>query len=388
MALKKVQVCDPVHPRLTAVRQGGASLLTYRDADFTDEVAAATQAVWEKAYGLVNVEDWILHAPLIYRINLLKKARKATILAHNYQNPEIYLGVADFVGDSLELARKAAALRPEEAPILIMCGVHFMAETCKILAPDRKVIIPDPEAGCSLSESITGADIRLLRQKYPGVPVVSYVNTSADVKAESDSCCTSSNAVQVAEAMAAEWKTDKVIFLPDEYLARNVAARTHLTVITWAGSCIVHERFTPEQIRELRKTYPGVRVLAHPECPPEVCAEADFVGSTSGMIQDAKTSGAKRILMITECSMADNVAAACPDVEFVRPCVLCPYMQKITLPKILASLEALAPEVRVPERLIPNARRAVEKMLDLSKGLKPAPLQPVDREGHVIRVDT
>jgi len=247
-----------------------------------------------------------------------------------------------------------------------MCGVHFMAETVKVLAPERTVLIPDVAAGCSLAESITGADVRLLKQHYPGAPVVSYVNTSAEVKSESDYCCTSSNAVSVVEAAAREFGSPRVLFLPDRYLAANVAKETSIEIIAWHGTCMVHDRFTPELIRELRAQFPGVRVLAHPECPPEVCAEADFTGSTSGMIRDVQTSGAAKVVMVTECSMADNVAAENPSVDFVRPCVLCPHMQRITLPKILNALETLSPQVEVDEKIVHAARRAVERMLAIS----------------------
>lgn len=355
----------------TPIRKPSPPLLTYRDQDFTDAVVAATQSIWERAYGVIREEDWILQAPLIERINRLKKERGVVILAHNYQSPGIFLGVADFVGDSLELAKHAAALSPADQSVVMMCGVHFMAETVKILAPQRKVLIPDLAAGCSLAESITGADIRLLRQKYPGIPVVSYVNTSAEVKAETDACCTSSNAVFVTEAMAKEFGTDQVIFLPDRFLAANVAARTKVKIIAWHGTCMVHDQFTPDHIRQLRAQFPGARVLAHPECTPEVCAEADYVGSTSGMIADAKNSGSSRIVMVTECEMADNVEASVPNVEFVRPCVLCPHMQRITLTKILASLQTLEPEVIVAPELLAPARASVEKMLAISKGIKP-----------------
>ncbi|HLA75686.1 MAG TPA: quinolinate synthase NadA [Gammaproteobacteria bacterium] len=352
--------------RQSRVSKGCVPILTYRDESFTDEVAQATQSVWEQVHDLIPDVEWLLKAPLIYKINQLKRERRAIILAHNYQAPEIFYGVADFGGDSLELARRAATLGKDEAPIVVMCGVHFMAETVKVLSPERTVIIPDVEAGCSLAESITARDVQLLKQRYPGVPVVSYVNTSAEVKAESDFCCTSSNAVQIVEAAAQEFGTRQVIMLPDQYLAQNTAAKTHLEIISWAGTCMVHERFTPEQIRDLRAQFPGVRVLAHPECPPEVCAEADFVGSTSGMIRDVSQSGAAKVVMITECSMADNVAAANPGVDFVRPCVLCPHMQRITLPKILTALQTLQPQVRVPADVIPRARRAVERMLEVS----------------------
>ena len=357
---------DEITTRVTRGARGAAPLLTYRDHQFTDEVAHATQPVWERLHGLLADVDWLLKAPLIHRINQLKQEKRALILAHNYQLPEIAYGVADKVGDSLQLAQYASALDKDEAPIVVMCGVHFMAETVKVLAPERTVLIPDVAAGCSLAESITGADVRLLKQHYPGAPVVSYVNTSAEVKAESDYCCTSSNAVRVVEAAAREFGSPRVLFLPDRYLAANVAKETSIEIIAWHGTCMVHERFTPELIRALREQFPGVRVLAHPECLPEVCAEADFTGSTSGMIRDVQTSGAAKVVMVTECSMADNVAAENPGVDFVRPCVLCPHMQRITLSKVLTALETLSPQVEVDEKIVHAARRAVERMLAIS----------------------
>lgn len=357
---------DVITTRVTYGARSNAPLPGYRDNQFTDEVAHATQPVWEKLHGQITDVDWLLKAPLIYRINQLKKQKRALILAHNYQLPEIACGVADKVGDSLQLAQYAAALSKEDAPVVVMCGVHFMAETVKVLAPERTVLIPDTAAGCSLAESITGADVRLLKQRYPGAPVVSYVNTSAEVKAESDYCCTSSNAAHVVEAAAHEFGVQRVIFLPDRYLAANVAKQTSIEIIAWHGACMVHERFTPEQIRALRVQFPGVRVLAHPECPPAVCDEADFVGSTSGMIRDVQSSGASKVVMVTECAMADNVAVENPTVDFVRPCVLCPHMQRITLPKILTALETLSPQVEVDKSIIPAARRAVEHMLAVS----------------------
>jgi quinolinate synthase len=373
--MSQPQNCDVdphvIKPRITEPRKAAVPVIAYRDEAYTDEVARETAPQWAQIHGLLPDVDWVLKAPLVAKINRLKKEKGAIILAHNYQLPEIFLGVADFVGDSLELARRAAELRPDEAKIVVMCGVHFMAETVKVLSPERTVIIPDPEAGCSLSESITGADVRALKAAHPGAPVVVYVNTSADVKAEADATCTSSNAVNVVEAIAKETGSDKVLFLPDQYLAANVALRTGVTIVNWKGECMVHERFTPAQIRELRQRFPGARVLVHPESKPEVCAEADYVGSTSGMIEDARTSGAKKIVMVTECTMADNVAAAVPDVEFLRPCVLCPHMQKITLPKILRALETLGPTVEVPPETAAGAKRAVERMLAISKNLKP-----------------
>ena len=287
--------------------------------------------LYEKVRKFIPEVEWAVHEPLVEKINKLKKEKNAVILAHSYMTPEIYHCVADIVGDSLLLAKES---QKAKADIIIMCGVHFMAETAKILNPDKKVLIPDMSAGCSLAESITGDDVRLLKEKYPGVPVVSYVNTSADVKSETDICCTSSNAVEIVESLG----VDKVIFLPDEYLAQNVAAQTKVKIISYKGTCIVHERFTPEEIKEYRKNYPGIVVLAHPECPPDVVAEADYTGSTSKMSNYVKVNKPKKVLMVTECSMSDNVAIENPEVEMIKPCNLCPYMKKITLEGIYNSL--------------------------------------------------
>ena len=280
------------------------------------------------------------------------------ILAHSYMTPEIYHCVADIVGDSLKLAKES---QKAKADIIIMCGVHFMAETAKILNPNKKVLIPDMSAGCSLAESITGEDVRLLKQKYPGVPVVSYVNTSADVKAETDICCTSSNAVEIVESLG----VDKVIFLPDEYLGKNVAAQTNVKIITFHGTCIVHERFTAEEIREYRKNYPGIVVLAHPECPPEVVAEADYTGSTSKMSNYVRDKQPKKVLMVTECSMSDNVAIENPDVEMIKPCNLCPYMKKITLQGIYNSLVNGTEEVKLSKAVMDKARLSIKRMIEV-----------------------
>jgi len=296
--------------------------------------------------------------PVIAEIEALKKERRAVVLAHNYMTPDIFHGVADLRGDSLALARMAAET---DAEVIVMAGVHFMAETAKILSPQKTVLIPDLRAGCSLAESITGADVRLLRQRYPGVPVVTYVNTSADVKAESDICCTSGNAVAVVESLGA----DRVIFLPDQYLGRWVASQTDVDVILWHGSCMVHERFTAEELRGYRKDHPGIRVIAHPECPPDVLAEADFVGSTAGMISWVEKNRPPRVVMVTECSMSDNVAAEVRDVEFVRPCNLCPHMKRITLAGIAESLRHMRHEVKVPAAIAERARRAVTRMLEV-----------------------
>ena len=328
---------------------------------FTREVQVATRAAWERMRRVVPEVEWRVHAPYIAAIQRLKRERNAVILAHNYQTPEIYHGVADFVGDSLGLAQQAAKTAAE---IIVQCGVHFMAETSKVLSPEKTVLIPDLQAGCSLAASITGADVRLLKERFPGVPVVTYVNTSAEVKAESDICCTSANAVEVVESLGAP----KVIFLPDEFLGKWVASQTPVELVLWRGHCEVHERFTGEQIREIRSSDPAVFVLAHPECPPEVLAEADYVGSTAGMIREVGARGATRVVMITECSMSDNVATAHPGVDFVRPCNLCPHMKRITLPKILDSLERLQHPVEVAPEIAGRARLAVERMLAVGRG--------------------
>ena len=312
--------------------------------------------LYERVKSVIPPIEWAGFADDIGAILDLKLARNAVILAHNYQTPEIFHCVADIVGDSLALAREATKV---DAEVIVLAGVHFMAETAKLLNPSKIVLIPDLEAGCSLASSITAADVRLLRERYPGVPVVTYVNTSAAVKAESDICCTSGNARKVIESLGVE----RVIMLPDEYLAQNVATETGVKIITWAGHCEVHERFTAAEIRELREQHPGVVVLAHPECPPEVVAEADFAGSTAAMSSYVAGKKPKRVVLVTECSMSDNVAVQHPDVEFVRPCNLCPHMKRITLPKIRRALETTAPEVTIEPGLAARARLAVERML-------------------------
>ena len=294
--------------------------------------------------------------PIVAEIEALKRARNAVVLAHNYMTPDIYHGVSDLVGDSLALARLATET---EAEVIVMAGVHFMAETAKIVNPGKTVLIPDLGAGCSLAESITGADVRLLKERYPGVPVVTYVNTSADVKAESDICCTSSNAVAVVESLG----VDRVIFLPDQYLGRWVASQTEVDVVLWEGSCIVHERFTGEELRAYRAQHPGIEIIAHPECPPDVLDEADFVGSTSGMINWVADNQPRQVVMVTECSMSDNVAVEHPGVDFIRPCNLCPYMKTITLTGIRDALRDLKHEVEVPAEIAERAKLAVDRML-------------------------
>jgi len=326
--------------------------------DWNDEVAREAAHLYERIKTVVPSVEWPFFAPYVQAINALKKERDAVILAHNYQTPEIFHCVADFVGDSLQLAREAAKTN---AGVIVQCGVHFMAETAKILNPDKVVLIPDSRAGCSLASSITGDDVRLLRERFPGVPVVTYVNTSAEVKAESDICCTSSNAVQVVESLGA----DTVIFLPDEYLARYVAAQTSVKIIAWKGHCEVHERFTADELRRYRADDPDIQIIAHPECPPDVLAEADFTGSTAHMIDWVREKHPRRVVMVTECSMADNVQAELPDIAFVRPCNLCPHMKRITLPKILDSLLSMQEEVVVDPTVAAKARRAVERMIHL-----------------------
>src|SRR5437764_2531920 len=314
--------------------------------------------LYAKVRHAIPAIEWPVHAQDIDAIMRLKRTRNAVILAHNYQTPEIFHCVADVVGDSLALAIEASKVK---AGTIVQCGVHFMAETSKMLNPQKTVLIPDSRAGCSLASSITGADVRLLRARFPGVPVVAYVNTSADVKAEVDICCTSSNAVQVVESLNAP----TVIFLPDRYLATYVASKTDVKIIAWKGACEVHERFTGAELRGLREADPSVQIIAHPECPPDVLAEADFTGSTAHMINWVRERRPRRLVMITECSMADNVRAELPDVEMLRPCNLCPHMKRITLANILSSLLTLGEEVTIDPALAERARRSVERMINL-----------------------
>lgn len=325
---------------------------------YTPDIARATAPIYDRVKSVIPEIEWPFFAPYIHAINQLKAEKNAVILAHNYQTPEIYYGVADFVGDSLALANEAAKT---DAQVIVQCGVHFMAETSKLLSPDKTVLIPDMGAGCSLSESITGADVRLLKSRFPGVPVVTYVNTSAEVKAETDVCCTSGNALHVVESLG----VDRVLFLPDEYLAQNVARQTDVKILAWRGRCMVHERFSAQDIRDYREANPGIIVLAHPECPPEVLQEADYAGSTAGMIDYARRNQPPKVVMITECSMSDNVAAELPNVQFIRPCNLCPHMKKITLPKILRCLREMRHAVEIDPVIAVRARRSVERMLAL-----------------------
>jgi quinolinate synthase len=319
-----------------------------------------TTEIYKKISKYVPEIEWKVHAQLIEKINRLKKEKNAIILAHNYQTPEIYHGVADVAADSLALAVEASKT---SADIIIMAGVHFMAETAKLMNPNKKIFIPDMNAGCSLAASLTGEDVRLLKKKYPGVPVVSYVNTSADVKAETDICCTSANAIKVVESL----KTDKVIFLPDQHLANYVAKQTKVKIISWKGSCIVHEQFSAKEIQDIRNANPGIKVIGHPECPSDVLDACDFAGSTGGMIDYVKKNQPKKVMLVTECSMSDNVQADNPNVEFIKPCNLCPYMKKITLQKILNCLENETNEIFIEEKIAKAARQSVQRMTEIGR---------------------
>ncbi len=328
--------------------------------EFTSEIKKATDPIYQKISKAIPEIEWSIHAPYIYEINKLKKEKNAIILAHNYQTPEIYHGISDFSADSLALAVKAAETK---ADIIIMCGVHFMAETAKLMNPKKKVLLPDMRAGCSLSSSVTGDDVRKLKKKYPGVPVVSYVNTSAEVKAETDVCCTSANAVKIVNSLG----VNKVIFLPDDYLAKYVASQTDVEIISWKGTCEVHEKFNDEEINEIRKNNPDIKIIAHPECPPDVIKASDFAGSTSGMIKYVKDNQPKKVMMVTECSMSDNIQIDNPNVEFIRPCNLCPHMKRITLPKILDCLKSESNEILMSNETIEKAKKSVERMAKVGR---------------------
>ena len=328
--------------------------------EFTAEIKKATSSIYEKVQKKIPEIEWATHAPYIYKINKLKKEKNAVILAHNYQTPEIYHGISDFSADSLALAVEAAKTK---ADIIVMCGVHFMAETAKLMSPEKKVLLPDMQAGCSLSSSITGDDVRKLKKQYPGVPVVSYVNTSAEVKAETDVCCTSANAVKIVESL----KVKKVIFLPDDFLAKYVASQTNTEIISWKGTCEVHEQFKDEEINEIRRANPGIKIIAHPECPPDVIKASDFAGSTSGMVKYVKDNQPKKVMLVTECSMSDNVEADNPNVSFIKPCNLCPYMKKIDLEKILDCLENETNEILLDDKTIEAARKSVIRMTEIGR---------------------
>ncbi len=334
-------------------------ILEMPDLTYTPEVAAETEHLYARVAHHIPRIEWPVYAPYVAAINRLKKQRNAVILAHNYQTPEIFHCVADIVGDSLQLAKEATKV---DAEIIIQCGVHFMAETSKLLNPSKTVLIPDMKAGCSLAESITGADVQLLRETYPGVPIVTYVNTSAEVKAESDICCTSANAVQVVESFG----VDRVLCIPDEFLAQNVAAQTDVKILTWKGHCEVHERFTADELLAYRAADPEIQIIAHPECPPSVVAIADYTGSTKGMIDYVKDNRPAKVLLVTECSMASNIESEVPEVKFIKPCNLCPHMKRITLPNILESLVYMRDEIHVDPLIGARARLAVERMVNLN----------------------
>ena len=324
--------------------------------EITAEVKNTTDPIYKKVSKVIPEIEWAFHAPLIHKINMLKKKKNAVILAHNYQTPEIFHGIADIAADSLALAVEA---EKTTADIIVLCGVHFMAETAKLMSPNKKVLLPDMSAGCSLASSIKGKDVKMLKEKYPGVPVVTYVNTSAEVKAESDICCTSANAIKVVESLGA----DKVIFLPDQYMAKYVQSKTKVQIISWVGTCIVHERFSAQEIEDIKKQNPEIVVLTHPECPPEVIAASDFTGSTSSMSKYVKKNQPKKVMLVTECSMSDNVQVDNPNVQFIKPCNLCPHMKTISLPKVLECLEKETNEILIPEIIIKKARRTVERMI-------------------------
>ena len=328
--------------------------------EFTAEIRKATDPIYQKISQVMPEIEWSTHAPYIHKINKLKKEKNAVILAHNYQTPEIYHGVADISADSLALAVEASKTN---ADIIILCGVHFMAETAKLMNPSKKVLLPDMNAGCSLASSITGEDVRMLKEKYPGVPVVSYVNTSAEVKAETDVCCTSANAVKVVESLG----VDKVIFLPDHYLANYVQKNTKVKIISWQGTCIVHEKFTGKEIEDIRKENPDIKIIAHPECPPDVISASDFAGSTSSMVSYVKKNQPKKVLLVTECTMSDNVQVENPKVQFIKPCNLCPYMKKITLRKILDCLENENNEIKISHNIAAMARKSVQRMTEIGR---------------------
>ena len=355
----------PTHPLAAAKPRASSKAATAQERHkdrlpaFTPALARDMEILYQRVKDVVTPLEWPYYAPIIFAINELKKERNAVILAHNYMTPEIFHCVGDFQGDSLQLARQASRV---EADVIVQAGVHFMAETSKLLNPGKTVLIPDLEAGCSLASSITAADVRALREAYPGVPVVTYVNTSADVKAETDICCTSSNAVKVVESLGAS----RVLLIPDEYLAKYVQTQTDVDILTWKGRCEVHERFTAEELRAYREMEPGIRIIAHPECPPDVIDEADFTGSTAAMIDYVKDNQPPKAILVTECSMAANVAAETPDVQFLKPCNFCPHMKRITLEGILDSLVYMEHEITVDQAIAERARSAVERMINLT----------------------
>jgi len=328
--------------------------------EIKEQIKIETDHIYQKVSKHIPEVEWAFHAPLIHKINKLKKEKNAVVLAHNYQTPEIFYGIADIAADSLALAVEA---EKTSADIIVMCGVHFMAETAKLMNPNKKVLLPDMGAGCSLASSITGKDVRMLKEKYPGVPVVTYVNTSAEVKAESDVCCTSANAVKVVESLG----VNKVIFLPDHYLANYVQKNTKVKIISWQGTCIVHEKFTGKEVEDIRKENPDIKIIAHPECPPDVISASDFAGSTSNMVKYVKEKQPKKVLLVTECSMSDNVQIENPNVKFIKPCNLCPHMKKITLNKIYDCLKNETNEIKIGHNIAAMARKSVQRMAAIGR---------------------
>ncbi|MEZ6011818.1 MAG: quinolinate synthase NadA [Hyphomonas sp.] len=369
----------PGCPTPTPLR--GPNAAEARGLAYDDAVRAETDHLYPLVKDFVTPMEWPAIAPFVAAINRLKKQKNAVILAHNYMTPDIFRLVGDFRGDSLQLAREAAAV---DAEIIVQAGVHFMAETSKILAPEKTVLIPDTRAGCSLAASITGADVRLIKQKFPDYPVVTYVNTTADVKAECHITCTSSNAAQVVEAIAKEWNSDTVILVPDQYLARNVAAQTKIRIMTWPGACEVHEMFSADDVHQLREAHPGVIILAHPECPPDVLEAADYAGSTAALANYVADRHPAKVVLLTECSMSDNVAAENPGTNFIRPCNLCPHMKRITLENIYDCLVTGKHEVVIPEDVRVKAKQAIDAMLALPRMEKPLDfvtgLEPIEVE--------
>ncbi|KCZ52883.1 quinolinate synthase NadA [Hyphomonas pacifica] len=369
----------PGCPTPTPLR--GASAAEARGLAYDEAVKAETDDLYPLVQDFITPMEWPAIAPFVAAINRLKAQKNAVILAHNYMTPDIFRLVGDFRGDSLQLAREASKV---DADIIVQAGVHFMAETSKILAPEKTVLIPDTRAGCSLASSITGADVRLIKEKYPDYPVVTYVNTTADVKAECDITCTSSNAAQVVEAIAKEWNTDTVIMVPDQYLAKNVAAQTDIRIMTWPGACEVHEMFSADDVNQLREAHPGVVILAHPECPPDVLEAADYAGSTAALANYVSEKSPNKVVLLTECSMSDNVAAENPGVNFIRPCNLCPHMKRITLENIYDCLVNGEYEVTIPEDVRIRAKKALDAMMALPKMDKPLDfvtgLEPLELE--------
>lgn len=370
---------NPGCPAPTPARD--ASRLDKYPAAFDDQVKAETDHLYPLVSSFITPLEWPQIAPLVAAINQLKKSKNAVILAHNYMTPDIFHLIGDYRGDSLQLAREAAEV---DADMIVQAGVHFMAETSKILAPEKTVLIPSLEAGCSLASSITARDVALIKQRYPNYPVVTYINTTADVKSECHITCTSSNAAQVVEAIAKEWNSDTVIMVPDQYLARNVAAQTDIRIMTWPGACEVHELFSADDVNDLRAAHPGVKILAHPECPPDVLEASDFAGSTAALSAYVSDNSPAKVVLLTECSMSDNVAVENPGVDFIRPCNLCPHMKRISLENIYDCLTGEKHEILIDEEVRIRAKNAIDAMLALPKMTAPqafeAGLKPIDIE--------